>query len=281
MYKNISDCKSITRGDNRKSLIASCVFFACKKNGKTRTPQEIGDLFDLDYSDITKGCKKFNQLSNIAKINIAINVSTPEHFINRFCQDLKLKKNYIDEAILIAKNIKKLNIASVHTPTSIALGSILLVSEVYHLNLSRKNLAEQFNISEVTVIKAYKKIEKYKKALINNDLTDKIVNVMKQNINSIIPDHVKKRMESLKISNNDIKTTFPSYNKYDKYQNSLNIVKNKAENKQLVKISTNNDIKIKTFIDLYYDIVRNYHLLDKEIQRVNSKFMHFKNILKF
>ena len=59
LYKNISESKHaygknkgknvIIRGANRKSLIAACVFFACKRKGKTRSPKEIAKIFELKY----------------------------------------------------------------------------------------------------------------------------------------------------------------------------------------------------------------------------------------
>ena len=69
LYKNISETTYtegnnkgkpiIIRGKNRKSLIAACIFFACKRKGDTRSPKEIAKLFELKDTEITKGCKTF------------------------------------------------------------------------------------------------------------------------------------------------------------------------------------------------------------------------------
>ena len=78
LYKNISECKHnsgknkgkpvITRGLNRTSLIAACLFFACKRKGDSSSHKEIADLFQIDYKDITKGCKTFIRLIKIKKV---------------------------------------------------------------------------------------------------------------------------------------------------------------------------------------------------------------------
>ncbi len=57
MYASASKCKHatgknigkyvITRGTNRISISAGCVFFACIRRGMTRTSKEI-----LDYTDV-------------------------------------------------------------------------------------------------------------------------------------------------------------------------------------------------------------------------------------
>ncbi|AYV84420.1 MAG: transcription initiation factor IIB [Hyperionvirus sp.] len=191
MYKSISECKHvkgknkgkaiIIRGKNRHSLIAACLFFACRRNGKTRSPKEIADLFELKYTEITKGCKNFLRLMKLRKLGINVGTSQPEHFVTRFCNELKIKQQYIDQAVQISKNIRKLNIASVHTPFSTATGSILLMAEINELrSISKRKLSTTFKVSEVTITKTFKKIEQYKKVLTNNEMTDHLVGVLEK-----------------------------------------------------------------------------------------------------
>lgn len=189
MYKNISNCKHldgenkgkniIIRGTNRKSLIAACVFFACKKNNKARSAKEIAKIFCLNYKDITKGCKKFMELSLHLKSILAIEQksSSPEDFVPRFCKNLKIKSKYTDQAVKIAKNVKNLNIATTHTPLSIASASILLTICMNELTITKKYIANKFDVSEVTISKAYRSIEEFRDIL-NDD--KKTLYIMKQ-----------------------------------------------------------------------------------------------------
>jgi len=207
MYKTISECKHvmgknkgkfiIIRGANRKSLIAACVFFACRRKGMTRSPKEIADIFDIKYTVITKGCKNFVKLMKIKKMGITTGSSKPEDFITRFCKELKIKEPYLQQTLKIAKNMRKLNIASVHTPLSSATSSILLMAELNDMTyITKKKLASQFRVSEVTLTKTHKKLEQFKKALIDDDLTDKLVEIIKkEEINEQIPDFIKNKCE--------------------------------------------------------------------------------------
>jgi transcription initiation factor TFIIIB Brf1 subunit/transcription initiation factor TFIIB len=219
MYKTVSECKHIMgknkgkciiiRGANRKSLIAACVFFACRRKGMTRSPKEIADIFEIKYTEMTKGCKNFMKLMKIKKMGINTGSSKPEDFITRFCKELKIKEPYLQQTLKIAKNIKKLNIASVHTPLSSATSSILLMAELNGMtHITKKKLALQFKVSEVTLTKTYKKLEQYKKALINDDLTDKLVQLIKEEeTNEIIPDFIKNKCEEFnKIETNNDNT---------------------------------------------------------------------------
>jgi len=212
LYKKISECKHvkgrnkgkfiIIRGKNRKSLIAACLFFACRKNNKTRSPKEIADLFDLKYTEINKGCKNFLKFMKLRKMDLGIGISQPEHFVIRFCNELRIKTQYIDQAVKIAQNITKLNVASVHTPFSTAISSILLMAEINNLKIiTKKKLALKFKVSEVTITKTYKKLEQYKKILLDDKLIDTlIVQIKKSKENEAIPSNVLERFKKFNIT---------------------------------------------------------------------------------
>ena len=190
LYKGISECKHINgknkdkfiifRGSNRRSLIAACVFFACKLNKNIRSPKEIAHIFNLKMTDITKGCKKFLQLMKNNNNTNKLASSTPEHFIIRFCNTLQIHKKDIEIAQIISQNVKKLGLASDHTPPSVAAGSILLMSKMNNLSLTKKLISKKFSISEVTISKIYKKIDEYQQLLVDTEQTDKIVEMMNQ-----------------------------------------------------------------------------------------------------
>lgn len=173
MYKNINDSKIITRGSNRKSLIAACVFFACRKNNKIRSPKEIAHIFSLKYTEITKGCKTFMKLGK-RTMDISFIFAKPEHFINRFKEDTKIKNEYAEQAIKIANNVEKICIASMHTPISIAAGAIYMMVMINGFKINKKDIADQFKISQVTISKAYKKIEKYFKILYDEKIVSEL-----------------------------------------------------------------------------------------------------------
>lgn len=201
-YKIISESKHrsgknigktvIIRGSNRRSLVAACVFYACKKNKITRSPKEIADLFKLKYKDVTKGCKIFVKFIKLQKTPYDIQISNPEHFIKRYCRKLHITNEYIDQAIVVAKNIQKLDIASMHTPESVATGSILLIIDINNLNIERKQISTQFAVSEVTIAKTFKKLGQYKNILVNDELTDKLVQILMEDQKKIkMPNKLK------------------------------------------------------------------------------------------
>lgn len=185
MYKTVSESIKkgnkkkkfvITRGINRIGVTAACVLYACKRKNMTRTPREISEMFGLTLIEMNRGCKHFLKLMEFKKFNMNIGVSNSEQFIRRHCNKLRLKTMYTEKALEIARNINNLNIASVHTPPSLAAASILLMAEFNGLNsITKKKLANEFEVSEVTIGKTYKKIEPYRHIVCNNQATSDIV----------------------------------------------------------------------------------------------------------
>ena len=185
LYKKISDCKHtkgkrkgknmIMRCINRRSMIAACVFYACKLQKELRSPKEIADIYDLEIKHVNRGCRKFLDYIDLSTIFYEVKSSQSLDFIERFAKKLNIDKQYIDIAKSISTNIHKLDLASTHEPPSVASGCLLLVSNMYHLNLNKKEISDIFGISDVTISKTYRKIYPYHKIITNNKVTDMIL----------------------------------------------------------------------------------------------------------
>ena len=280
MYKNISDCIHITgknkgkpiiiRGKNRKSVIASCVLFACRKKDKTRSPKEIAGLFDLKHTEITKGCKIFQKLAKNKKIELKLNSTVPEHFILRFCEELKIKKEYTEQAIQISNNVQKLQIASVHTPISLATGSIYLMIHLNNLAIQKKIIADKFEVSQVTIAKAFKKIEPFMNLLTNNELCNRLAIEIQKYQNDIdLTEELKPKFMRFNIDINKSLSKYPDnciiYNilKIDSDNNyNINsnlIVEHDIEIDNKMKQIDNEYIKLNLFFsDELFQIYKNY-----------------------
>jgi len=69
LYKKVNDSKHtkgtrkgknrIMRCINRRSMIAACVFYACKLQNEPRSPKEIADIYSLEIKHVNKGYRKF------------------------------------------------------------------------------------------------------------------------------------------------------------------------------------------------------------------------------
>jgi len=163
LYKDIST-KKISRGTNRNGLIASSVYMSCKKHKVPRSAKEIAKVFNIDVTTMTKGCKKFH---DITKSNVIC--SNPEDFIIRFCCNLNISDKYLNLCKSIINKADDYSIVSENAPPSIAAGVIFLVSNLCSIGIQKKDISKNCDISEVTINKCYKKLVKYKKLLITNE----------------------------------------------------------------------------------------------------------------
>jgi transcription initiation factor TFIIB len=244
LYKHISDIKCtngksiIIRGLNRKSLIAACVYNGAKNQGLPRTSKEIADIFGLTVKQVTKGNRKYDNLIdnykyiNENKSNLAIN------YIDRFGSKLKIPSNVLDHAKQISVNIAKLDIASGHQPPSVASASLMIALKLASLEIDKKIISKLFGISDVTITKTYKKILEYEYIIINNKMTDTILNMSTNDYFKTRLDHKNicvqyntqyEQFLSLIVNFNKIMSTLNSMNYkfnlglFDNYQKTLQI----------------------------------------------------------
>jgi transcription initiation factor TFIIB len=165
LYKIISDNK-ISRGKNRKGIIAACVYFSCKACGVPRSTKEIAEAFNITTPVMTKGCKQFQNILNMSKKdknrmsqNKTVQTVNPKDFILRFCNHLKLCDQLSQNILKLCDVAESEHLISENTPPSIASGCIYLVCKFLDNGISKKKISETCKISEVTINKCFKKLE--------------------------------------------------------------------------------------------------------------------------
>jgi transcription initiation factor TFIIB len=176
LYKQIAETK-ISRGHQRKGIIASCIYKACCLQGSPRSTQEVAEIFKISIRNMTRGCKNFDTIMNYNKAgNMYLPGSKSVDFINRFCSRLNLGTNIFDTCKHVCIEAEKNNLVSKCIPPSIAAGSIFLVCNLLNINISKKDISTQCKISEVTISKCYKELLKYHKYLMPKHILDKLYN---------------------------------------------------------------------------------------------------------
>ena len=175
-HKKLSECKVTFRGNNRDGILAASIYISCRKNNYPRTVKEIANIFHLDFTSATKGCKNslviINNLENDMdnKEKTVFLKTMPESFIDRFCSKLNMNDELTKLCKFICKKIEKLNIMSENTPHSIAAGIIYFITQIFNLHITKRDVKNISEISEVTINKCFKKLE-----IIKNDLIPSVI----------------------------------------------------------------------------------------------------------
>jgi transcription initiation factor TFIIB len=155
LYKRASERK-ISRGDNKDGLIASCIYYACLMNKLPRSPKEVARMFHIDPNILTKGNARFQTL-----LQMNVESSTPADYIARFGSKLKMDYNDIQACKVLAKVLDDLEIVSENAPTSVAAGALFYYCCKHEIDFSKKQIADVCEVSEVTITKCYKRLQKF------------------------------------------------------------------------------------------------------------------------
>ena len=178
-HKKVSEYEMTFRGDNRDGILAASIYIACKIHNYPRTSKEIATIFHLDVTAATKGCKNAVLIINDIEKDLHNTEKTayckikPEAFIERYCSKLNINAELTKLCQFIAIKIEKNGMIPENTPQSIAAGVVYFIIQLCKLNVSKKDVKNISEISEVTINKCYKKIEKLKGDLIPESLLKK------------------------------------------------------------------------------------------------------------
>jgi transcription initiation factor TFIIB len=171
-HKKVSEYEQTFRGDNKDGLIAASIYISCRINNYPRTAKELATIFHLDVTSATQGCKNAQLIINDLekdmdnKDKTAFCKTKPESFIERYCSRLNINTELTKLCHFIAIKIEKLNLMPENTPHSIAAGVVYFIAQLCKLNVSKKDVKNISEISEVTINKCFKKLEKKTEELI-------------------------------------------------------------------------------------------------------------------
>jgi len=171
-HKKVCEYEQTFRGDNKDGLIAASIYISCRINNYPRTAKELATIFNLDVTSATQGCKNAQTILNILekdmdnKDKTAFCKTKPEDFIERYCSKLNINSELTKLCQFIAIKIEKKNLMPENTPHSIAAGIVYFIAQLCKLNVSKREVKVISEISEVTINKCYKKLEKMTEELV-------------------------------------------------------------------------------------------------------------------
>jgi len=171
-HKKISEYEHSFRGDNKNGLLIASIYISFRINEYPRTAKELAAMFNLDVGVATKGCKLAMMILNDLESEISNDdkthfvQTTPNDFIERYCSRLNINSELTKLCKFISVKIEKENLMQSNAPNSIAAGIVYYVSYLCNLNVSKSDVSNVSEISEVTINKCYKTLE---------TMTDKLI----------------------------------------------------------------------------------------------------------
>ena len=176
-YYNKISCEKTYRGLNRDGLIAASIYIAFSVNGNPRTSKEIAEIFKLDNTSSTRGCKNalsiLNDIEEHSEEKTQLNNTTPTSFISRYCSKLGMNEELTQLCLFISKVVEQKGLICENTPHSISTGIIYFVCQKCNININKKDIFICSKISEVTINKCCKKLEPYENMFIPSQIKSK------------------------------------------------------------------------------------------------------------
>lgn len=168
MFKILKDENILKREKPKHALIASCIYYACKEKGIPKTTKELANLFGITITQMTTGCKLFNEIMYYNNLDFLITIKPITYIecINSMCYMLDIEDRHKTIITNIAKVADRIGIVNDNIPPSIAVSVIYLFIVMMDLPISKKVLSKKSKISEVTISKTYKKLFPYRKYLL-------------------------------------------------------------------------------------------------------------------
>jgi len=145
--------RGLVRGRSMESVIAACIYYACRSYNIPRTLDEISNASDVERKEIGRTYRFI-----IRKMGIKITPSSPKDYISRFASVLKLSPKTQNEALKILKKAEGSELTSGRGPAGIAAAALYVAALLNEEKKTQREVADVAGITEVTIRNRYKEL---------------------------------------------------------------------------------------------------------------------------
>jgi transcription initiation factor TFIIIB Brf1 subunit/transcription initiation factor TFIIB len=150
LYKAMEDAQKV-RGETRRALMGAAVYVACRKNGASRTHEEISDVFRVSIRSLCKAVSRFVVTENTV-------LQTQMGIAERLCAGLSLNDTQRDQIFKILLDIStKSEDEFEHTPKTIVAGVVAYVMGL-KTKAQMKTVSDASGVSSLSIHKLVSKI---------------------------------------------------------------------------------------------------------------------------
>ncbi|MHA1718932.1 MAG: transcription initiation factor IIB [Promethearchaeota archaeon] len=145
--------KNLIRGRSIEAMIAASIYAACRLAQVPRTLDEFAKNSRIDKRDLGRSYRLI-----LRQLNLKITSLSPNRFVSRFANDLKVSQKSQVKAMKILKVAQRIGITSGKDPCGLAAASIYVAVLSNGEKKTQKEIARVANITEVTVRNRYKEL---------------------------------------------------------------------------------------------------------------------------
>jgi transcription initiation factor TFIIB len=145
--------RGLVRGRSMESVIAACIYAACRSYNIPRTLDEIAAASDVPRKEIGRTYRFI-----IRKLGIKVKPSSPKDYISRFSSILHLSPKSQNEALKILKKADISELTSGRGPAGIAAAALYVSALLNDEKKTQREVADVAGITEVTIRNRYKEL---------------------------------------------------------------------------------------------------------------------------
>jgi len=145
--------RGLVRGRSMESVIAACIYSACRSYNIPRTLDEISNASDVERKEIGRTYRFI-----IRKLGIKVTPSSPKDYIERFGTILHLSPRTRSEALKILKKAEISELTSGRGPAGIAAAALYVAALLNNEKKTQREVADVAGITEVTIRNRYKEL---------------------------------------------------------------------------------------------------------------------------
>jgi len=150
--------RGLVRGRSMESVIAACLYAACRSYDIPRTLDEMATASDVERKEIGRTYRFI-----IRKLGITIKQSSPKDYVSRFSSVLKLSPKTQNDALKVLREAEEAELTSGRGPAGIAAAALYVAALINDEKKTQREVADVAGITEVTIRNRYKElIEKLK-----------------------------------------------------------------------------------------------------------------------
>ena len=145
--------RGLVRGRSMESVIAACLYTACRSYGIPRTLDEMATASDIERKEIGRTYRFI-----IRKLGIKVKQSSPKDYISRFSSVLRLSPRTQNDALKILRQAEKIELTSGRGPAGISAAALYVAALINDEKKTQREVADIAGITEVTIRNRYKEL---------------------------------------------------------------------------------------------------------------------------
>ena len=145
--------RGLVRGRSMESVIAACIYAACRTYNIPRTLDEIASASDVERKEIGRTYRFITR-----KLTLNVNPSNPKDYIARFASVLHLSPKTQNDSLRILQKAESSELTSGRGPAGIAAAALYVASLLNNEKRTQREVADVAGITEVTIRNRYKEL---------------------------------------------------------------------------------------------------------------------------